>query len=219
MVKERIILFEFGDFHIPSFSEFKELISGLNDLTKETIEDIGNDFKVFGREMKEGLCNDIEDKAYIINYNLGESVHSLNEKRRKAQKIGETLGNIGHKYVGEVCKDYQLADHLYIQNSKFEPLYSYSHHGIYVGNNKVIHYNKDEYGDICVFEVSLDEFSNSKTIYRLSLLQSPLRFSPQEAVNRAYRCIGKNDYNLFFNNCENFVRWCRFGAEDYRIGD
>lgn len=35
-----------------------------------------------------------------------------------------------------------------------------------------------------------------------------------EIVERALSKVGTSGYNLLFNNCEHFARWCRYGEED-----
>ena len=36
-------------------------------------------------------------------------------------------------------------------------------------------------------------------------------YAPEEIVHRAESCLGEDDYNLFFNNCEHFACWCVTG--------
>lgn len=36
-------------------------------------------------------------------------------------------------------------------------------------------------------------------------------FPPRIIVERATNQLGSGDYNLFLNNCEHFVKWCRYG--------
>jgi hypothetical protein len=33
-----------------------------------------------------------------------------------------------------------------------------------------------------------------------------------EIIKRALSQVGTKDYHLAFNNCEHFVRWCRYGG-------
>lgn len=102
---------------------------------------------------------------------------------------------------------YQLGDHLVIDCGL------YTHHGLYVGNNQVIHYAGYALGSKTikgtVEEVTLDSFAQGKAITRQIHLD-PL-YTPNEAVNRARSRIGEQSYSLLFNNCEQFVNWCLEG--------
>lgn len=39
-------------------------------------------------------------------------------------------------------------------------------------------------------------------------------FSPEETVERARQCNGKEKYNLLANNCEHFAIWCKTGVKE-----
>ncbi|WP_288841906.1 lecithin retinol acyltransferase family protein [uncultured Deefgea sp.] len=88
----------------------------------------------------------------------------------------------------------------------------YSHHGLYIGRNKVIHYagsSFDESGSGTVEITSVDEFCQGNGFttqtypYRL--------FSREESVERAKSRLGEAWYNTLLNNCEHFVTWCILG--------
>ncbi|GMK40548.1 hypothetical protein PCCS19_36040 [Paenibacillus sp. CCS19] len=83
----------------------------------------------------------------------------------------------------------------------------YMHHGLYIGNNMVIHYTKPS-GKGRIQIDSLETFKNGKSIEKR---QSNLRRSRDAAVSRAYSRLGEAEYNLIFKNCEHFVNWCRNG--------
>lgn len=42
----------------------------------------------------------------------------------------------------------------------------------------------------------------------------PSVFTSEEAISRAESRIGEDSYNVFFDNCEHFVMWCKFGVEE-----
>lgn len=102
----------------------------------------------------------------------------------------------------------------------------YSHHGIYIGNNKVIHYAPppgNSVGDGISWRQLLGADSVVNTIHiaklnkfeyegtRASIVpyDKPRRYPPLKTVARAESRIGENGYNLWGNNCEQFTRWCK----------
>jgi Lecithin retinol acyltransferase len=100
----------------------------------------------------------------------------------------------------------QYGDHL------VTPRVGYTHHGIYIGNGKVIHYGgigkKKLGGSIRVS--TLQEFSQGHG-YRVKKHWFR-RYSPHQTVERAYSRMRENKYNVLLNNCEQFVTWCLFGV-------
>ena len=84
----------------------------------------------------------------------------------------------------------------------------YSHHGIYVGNEEVIHYSGfSEMGKIGKIEkVSLNEFSGN-TGYEI-IKHNNTQYSGIEIVKRAKSRLGEDAYHIITNNCEHFVNWC-----------
>jgi Lecithin retinol acyltransferase len=92
------------------------------------------------------------------------------------------------------------------------------HHGIYVGDGKVVHYR----GLVRVQfrgrieEVSLAQFASGRSVWiRSSNLE---RFAPQEAIRRARSRVGENRYRILRNNCEHFCEWCLRGeSRSYQV--
>ena len=84
----------------------------------------------------------------------------------------------------------------------------YTHHGLYKGNNEVIHYaglsdNMDK-GKIEI--TSYEDFSQNKNTYiKTHFIRV---YNEKESIERAYSRLGEDEYNLVFNNCEHFVNWC-----------
>jgi hypothetical protein len=92
------------------------------------------------------------------------------------------------------------------------PRRGYLHHGIYVGNGKVVHY-----AGLChgihrgpVEEVPLSSFARGRPVW----IQSDARsnFDPIETARRARSRLGENRYRLLTNNCEHFCEWCLRGT-------
>lgn len=87
----------------------------------------------------------------------------------------------------------------------------YTHHGIYIGSDQVIHYAGMVSGidKGCVESTSLEVFSQGKSI-RIKTHQKTA-FSGPQICRRAKSRVGENSYNFLFNNCEHFATWCVTG--------
>ncbi len=93
------------------------------------------------------------------------------------------------------------------------PRIGYVHHGIYLGNGKVIHC-----GAVSCFlprgpveEVSLREFCRGRAVAVRGGV--PPKYDAREIVDRARSRLGENDYRIFSNNCEHFCEWCLRGEQ------
>jgi hypothetical protein len=91
------------------------------------------------------------------------------------------------------------------------PRLAYVHHGIYVGDGKVVHYAGLAYGlrRGPVEEISLTRFTNSHPVCVRS--DAPLEFDRWEVIRRARSRVGEDHYRLLTNNCEHFCEWCLYG--------
>jgi hypothetical protein len=94
------------------------------------------------------------------------------------------------------------------------PRTGYSHHGIYIGDGCVIHYSgfakAMRKGSIAIATVS--EFANCE---RVEIIPHPNRHYDREtSVQRAYKRLGEDWYNLVVNNCEHFANWCIEGKHE-----
>lgn len=95
----------------------------------------------------------------------------------------------------------------------------YYHHGIYVGNNKVIHFAPTSGGEIInwseakVIESSLEDFLKDGEVEVRQYTDEEMLelYSPKEIVENARHCLGYTNYNLIFNNCEHFANSCTTG--------
>lgn len=103
------------------------------------------------------------------------------------------------------CKEPPLGAHL------VTPRIGFVHHGIYVGEGRVIHC-----GAVSCFlprgpveEVSLRDFSRGRPV-ALREGFSP-KFGALEVIERARSRLGENHYRLLTNNCEHFCEWCLRG--------
>lgn len=108
-----------------------------------------------------------------------------------------------------------LGDHIRVE--RYGGLYY--HHGIYIGNNKVIHFAPLSGGEIInwseakVIETSLEDFLKGGKVEVRQYTDAELieLYSPKEIVQNANHCLGYTNYNLIFNNCEHFANSCTTG--------
>ena len=100
-------------------------------------------------------------------------------------------------------------DHLAVTRGWF------SHHAIDLGEDEVIQYGsgKRADGQYQVEIVSLLDFVRGGTP---RIVPNPATYSRDAIVARALSRVGESDYDLFGNNCEHFVNWCRTGRATSR---
>jgi hypothetical protein len=93
-----------------------------------------------------------------------------------------------------------LASHL------VTPRRLYSHHGIYVGDGRVIHYAGLAHGwrRGPVEEVSLESFAHGCDI---RVRNERAHFERSAVVARARSRLGERSYRVLTNNCEHFCAW------------
>lgn len=97
-----------------------------------------------------------------------------------------------------------LASHL------VSPRAFFTHHGIYIGNGRVIHYAGLVRGlwRAPVEDVSLECFARGR---RIQVRRDARRFAAGEVVERARSRLGERRYRLLSNNCEHFCNWALRG--------
>jgi HRAS-like suppressor 3 len=86
--------------------------------------------------------------------------------------------------------------------------HGYSHHGVYIGEGRVVHYAGLSGGLWqCgpVEEVSLLQFGRGNAVRTVEHITTA--YSSEEIVRRARSRLGENDYRLLTNNCEHFCNW------------
>ena len=86
----------------------------------------------------------------------------------------------------------------------------YQHHGIYVGNSRVIHLMDDDKG---VCEISLENFCAMGTNKHYGITHSPRQGSLEKVVKRANKLLDNQniDYIWWKKNCQHFANYCRNG--------
>ena len=132
-----------------------------------------------------------------------------------------------HRWSAQVPSDVepQHRDKLLVRGEEpqpgshlISPRHGYTHHGIYVGDGKVVHYAGLARGQFRgrIEEVSLAQFAYGRSVWtRSSDLPA---FVPQEVVRRARSRVGENRYRILRNNCEHFCEWCLRGeSRSYQV--
>jgi len=93
----------------------------------------------------------------------------------------------------------------------------YKHYGIYISDNRIINFAPKSGFELNPKEAFI-QATNPENFLRGGTLEidtsSPAKYSPEETIKRAEDCVGTNKekYNLVFNNCEHFARWCKSGV-------
>src|ERR1700719_1635538 len=92
----------------------------------------------------------------------------------------------------------------------------YTHHGVYVGDGRVVHYSglSDSWQCGPVEEVSVARFSAGREA-RIVVHPTAL-FSQEEIVRRARSRLGENGYRLLTNNYDHFCNCCATGVSHSR---
>jgi len=91
------------------------------------------------------------------------------------------------------------------------PRCGYLHHGIYVGDGKVVHYAGFATGlhRRPVEETPLTSFGSGRAVWVES--KSQPAFDCRHVIHRARSRVGEDCYRLLTNNCEHFCEWCLHG--------
>jgi hypothetical protein len=87
----------------------------------------------------------------------------------------------------------------------------YSHHGIYIGNGKVVHYAglSQYWRSGPVEEVTVSDFVSGHPVRIVDHAEST--YLAHDIVRRARSRVGEHDYHLLTNNCEHLCNWCVSG--------
>lgn len=104
----------------------------------------------------------------------------------------------------------QRGDIITCIRSEYFP-FTYRHYGIYVGNNKVVHFDSSYLGgnDHKIRLTSLNTFSRDENIEVDNYPMNEIIFTRDEIVNRAYDALHHSfgSYDFINNNCEHFAMW------------
>lgn len=105
-------------------------------------------------------------------------------------------------------------DHIRVQRSGI-----YSHHGIYISDEEVIHFTGTDDDSILdwskceVICTDITQFLRGDSVEVKVYSQDELNdlYPVEHIVNFARICLGDKGYNLVFNNCEHFANICTLG--------
>ena len=100
-------------------------------------------------------------------------------------------------------------DHIFVKRT------FHSHHGIYLGDGRVIHFKgtHKEKSNPVVTETGLDQFLNGGILQRRDYRK---RLPREETVRRTRELLNQKDYSLISNNCEHLATWCVTGKASSR---
>lgn len=188
------------------FSELKCLFQDIGQANRELVSGV----KEVAAEFKTDMIEVVKDN----NPKLGKTVENADRLITTVKNGYKRLPNPRHpnpynpyidwkeiKKVKSIQMDYDeigRAKHLKVERV------GYSHHALSLGDGQVIHYSEG------VVQIqSLKEFAKGAIIYKVD---TPRTRKKDKVIQRAYSRLGENEYNLLFNNCEHFVRWCLNGA-------
>ncbi len=87
---------------------------------------------------------------------------------------------------------------------------TYYHHGIYVGDGYVIHFSGELLNKLnaTILKTTITEFTNNDT---LEIVIHKNCMPVSWTIETAHSCLGQQNYNLIFNNCEHFASYCKTG--------
>ncbi|KOF56553.1 hypothetical protein AGR56_07265 [Clostridium sp. DMHC 10] len=197
-----------------------------DDSTKQGIaikDSKGNSVNItldLGKDKKALLINPpvggyVPGEKYTLD--ISKSVHSDNLKLYKSVSTQFKVSNENIPKPTKINREAKYGD-IVGTAYKFD-IYQYEHYGIYIGDNKVIHYSSSD-GTMknAKIEIGNMEENFPKGKYFVLDFGNDAKFSPDATVKRAKSRLGEKNYNLITNNCEHFAVWCKTdNAKSYQI--
>lgn len=191
------------------WANLRDLFKALHENNMELQEGLRESGQEFIGIMKD-FKTDLKDDISMKHSKLGKSVENIDRAVQSGVNVGKALVKTAQRIdptdpqkhrpgtiVDQAAKPLQPGDHI-----KFDRLL-YTHHAIYIGNDELIQYWKSE--------VRIDMISDLCGSFEI--VNSPRKYDREEVVSRAISRLGETDYNVLFNNCEQFAIWCRSGSE------
>ena len=145
----------------------------------------------------------IEHVAKEISEPLGDIIEVGNNVIDTYENVEDTLKG-KHRQIPLLSKLFpgpkpSKGDHIFVQRTL------YSHHGIYENINRVYQYDMDNGVEV----VSLEDFADGDIV---KIYVEKAYYSSDKIIERAKSRVGEDEYNLLYNNCQNFATWCRQGS-------
>ena len=112
-------------------------------------------------------------------------------------------------------RDQPLVDEPPLGAHLVSPRGLYTHHGIYAGGGRVVHYSGLSSGlrRGPVAEVSLESFARGRAVL---IRESRRAFDADEVIRRARSRLGEDCYRLLSNNCQHFCAWALGNYRDMK---
>lgn len=96
----------------------------------------------------------------------------------------------------------------------------YWHHGILCRDHSVIHYARTKTTSFRIERTPLGTFLRNSAPFSNDPMKAPVyivrhpkaQFRSHQIEQRAESLLGSSGYNVLFNNCEHFARWCALGG-------
>lgn len=184
-------------------NNIKDLITGISEDTRQLKREI----KIIGSETKRDIIEVWKNDAPL----MGKSAEKIDRAVTTIRNIAENLPEPVTTTIDSqpfrnksIRKSDKIVDYIKKENiTKAQHLkvnrLGYSHHAISVSASEVVHYQDGE-----VKIESIESFAKGAII---QIVETPRLYKKGEVIARAYCKLGESKYNLFFNNCEHFVRW------------
>lgn len=193
--------------HAKSPEERASIIKEVNEVGADIFGTIAEELSEIGSYAKKRM-HELEEDNECFAEEMSEhfAMHKFSSSFAEGNRLEETW---------EAGTRPALGDHIRVERHGG----LYYHHGIYIGNNKVIHFAPLSGGEIInwseakVIETSLEDFLKDGEIEVRQYTDDELMelYSPKEIVQNAKHCLGYTNYNLIFNNCEHFANSCTTG--------
>jgi len=153
-------------------------------------------FDIFGELPTTPSPND--NIKYIIPKTKGSPLENFEDAINPISIVKRNIFGLSSE---EAKTKLNEGDHISVQRL------GYTHHAIYIGHDSVIHYLADG-----IQEDSLYDFSDG---YNIHIEDTPRKYSKKEVVRRAKSRLYESNYNVLWENCEQFAIWCRTGDKTF----
>lgn len=213
---------------------FGGLVKEFFEAAYETMDDY---HKAESEEDRARIRKEIHDEATDIFDTICKEIHEVSDYiDKRLDELEEENGGLGEE-IADTLETRNILSKIFNTDIKNSPKWKvkapvpgdhirverlgglYYHHGIFIGNDQVIHFTTQHGGEIInwkdakVIQSSLDDFLKDGCVEcrQYSLEETKELYSPEQIIANAKACIGYSNYNLIFNNCEHFAYSCTMG--------